>query len=532
MTSEESDSYQNPIGMDEKRKISDRAKSLIETQPDEALALYKQLFSDYRASFNAWDTFFALKASKSAKNPDISFASDIIQEFKDDRTGSMYGWVVYQHCVKGKTEPQIKTHTAVIEHLLSLGLQKDSRVEPEFPCPVSLSVIALAEAYKVGIGNTHKTIELLEKLDRHKLSIQSSELTGSDGKRIKFLSEYEKYIALLSDSYLKANKFNQCIEVCNEALQIIDQFHYDNEVWFKKRIAESLYGIGEKEQSKKKYEELISSKTGAEKWFLFKSLAEIYLIAKEYGKAWEYSIDAAWLGNEPGYMLGLYQLQTRVLTMLNRVEEAKKHAQLIAAVIQKEKKTAHPPILKLLDYFEISLNKAYPFNDALKAARAIWEEYRYKGLEPEEGVVLKLKPSGKKGLIKTKKGETIGFRLKDVLGRVESPDRLIHANVRFYLIENKAGIKSAEKITLKHPSAETTDSIRVGEILTGKIKAIKPFGIFVAMEGKPDGLIHISQLPESTKEDLEKTYRLHDRFEVKVIRITQKGVNLALVEEK
>ena len=520
------------LALQQKREISDKAKALIDQQPVEALKLYKQLYSEYREHFNEWDAFFALKALKKMKVSDISFASELITHFNDERTGTMYSWLVYDHFIKGKTHQEIKSNSSVIHGLLNLKLQKDRRTDPSYPCAVVLSVFALVDALNEGMGNDHKIAQLLEKLDRHLLSIQPNVFQTKEQQTIENPSDYEKYVSLVSASFLKLNRFEECLFICEEALGVLKHFHFDNDLWFNMRIAKAKTQLGDRERGKALFLELIATKKGVDKWFFYNDLAEIYLTEKNYKKAWEFSVDAAWLGNEPKYMVGLYTLQTRALTMLNQIENAKKHANLIAAVMKQEGRANPPSLQKLFRYFNIDPDTVGSLQECRKDVLKIWEEQRYKGLNKMTGVISKIHPNGKKGFIKTRDGKMVEFRLNQLKGTRGNPNQLLGIKADFFLIENMAGIKKAEKITLLNEPTHKGEQIKQGEIVEGKVKAIVPFGIFVEMKGKPDGLLHSSRIPLALNKKPEDIYKVNDKIEVIIDEVTPKGLSLSLARKE
>src|SRR5690606_31556691 len=101
-----------------------------------------------------------------------------------------------------------------------------------------------------------------------------------------------------------------------------------NDLWFNMRIAIAEEKLGNFEKSEMLFKELLSSRAGSDKWFLYRDISEIYFEQKEYEKAWKYAIDAAYYGNEPHFLIGLYLLQTRILYKLDRSEDGKVLAEL------------------------------------------------------------------------------------------------------------------------------------------------------------------------------------------------------------
>mgnify|MGYP001308510985 CR=1 FL=1 len=68
-----------------------------------------------------------------------------------------------------------------------------------------------------------------------------------------------------------------------------------------------------------------------------------------------------------------------------------------------------------------------------------------------------------------------------------------------------------------------TREIEVGQVYTGKVVRIMPFGAFVQLIPGKDGLVHISELADHRVPDVESVVQMGDALEVMVINIDQMG---------
>ena len=71
--------------------------------------------------------------------------------------------------------------------------------------------------------------------------------------------------------------------------------------------------------------------------------------------------------------------------------------------------------------------------------------------------------------------------------------------------------------------ADITRDLTVGEIYTGRVVRIVPFGAFVELLPGRDGLLHISQIARERIERVEDVLRMGDEVQVKVIEIDPQG---------
>jgi polyribonucleotide nucleotidyltransferase len=70
---------------------------------------------------------------------------------------------------------------------------------------------------------------------------------------------------------------------------------------------------------------------------------------------------------------------------------------------------------------------------------------------------------------------------------------------------------------------DLTREVKVGEIYTGKVVRIAPFGAFIELLPGRDGLLHISQIAPERIERVEDVLNMGDEVEVRVIEIDPQG---------
>jgi general stress protein 13/S1 RNA binding domain protein len=66
-------------------------------------------------------------------------------------------------------------------------------------------------------------------------------------------------------------------------------------------------------------------------------------------------------------------------------------------------------------------------------------------------------------------------------------------------------------------------AVQVGSIIEGKVTAIKPFGMFVAISDTEQGLVHISQVANGFVKDINEHFSVGDPVKVKVLSIDDAG---------
>lgn len=67
------------------------------------------------------------------------------------------------------------------------------------------------------------------------------------------------------------------------------------------------------------------------------------------------------------------------------------------------------------------------------------------------------------------------------------------------------------------------DKIKEGNIITGKITGIQPYGLFVKLSEECSGLIHKTELNELEAENMEHYFKVGQLLKVKILRIKPGG---------
>lgn len=60
---------------------------------------------------------------------------------------------------------------------------------------------------------------------------------------------------------------------------------------------------------------------------------------------------------------------------------------------------------------------------------------------------------------------------------------------------------------------------QIGELIIGKVTAVKPYALFMSFEGGATGLLHISEISDNYIRDIEKFGTVGDELKVKVLSV-------------
>lgn len=182
---------------------------------------------------------------------------------------------------------------------------------------------------------------------------------------------------------------------------------------------------------------------------------------------------------------------------------------------------------------------------SLKEARQaiIWDEAE-KAILGKNVLDLLVKDANKGGLILEWKGIQ-GFlpasQLKtDHYPRVEDGDKDkileelrkfvdTHLSVSIIAANPKEGkLIFSEKDPEQKEKTEIVGQYKVGDVLNGEVTGVVDFGVFVKVEEKLEGLVHISEIDWGLVEDPRALYKIKDKVVVKVIDVKDGKISLSI----
>lgn len=86
----------------------------------------------------------------------------------------------------------------------------------------------------------------------------------------------------------------------------------------------------------------------------------------------------------------------------------------------------------------------------------------------------------------------------------------------------------SQKRLLPHPWSNAGGKYQVGQIITGEVTRLKPFGAFVALDDSVEGLVHISELSEKRVNHPKEVVKKGDTITVKILSIDTERRRISL----
>ncbi|TQO36592.1 S1 RNA binding family protein [Arenibacter algicola] len=519
-----------------KRELQIEAKRLIDISTEDAMNICKKMWVDFpqnsQDQFNLYDAQLTLKATQNNKNVDFNFVCEVVKCFNEnEKIKTDFGWFIFNNYLKAASTADFIQNENVIIKLFDFVLQQNLSSNDSNICPYTIGCIGLAKAHSKNLFNANRIENLLSLLNVDFLSRKSSAYTNSEGKEVKQPSDYETYYALRTKALLKLESFTLCINHSEVALKSISEFHYNNDLWFKMRIAICREHLGEFEISERLFQELLSTRAGSDKWFLYRDIAELYFEQENFVNAWKYAVDAAFYGNEPHYMINLYVLQARILVKLDRPNDGEILARLIAAVLKEQGWNNKEAYNRILKFYKIDMLELKSVNSVFSEAKKFWVLERYKGKKEVIGVIVFIHRNGKLGKIRMSDNSVYNFHKRDFDKSQRNLNVLKDAKVSFVKMTSFNGDTIAENIkVLEKINPDVSTNELEGKQFIGSIKNITDFGVFVKLDGHKDGLLHKNSLPRTMQETFKERFNIGEKVRVKIFKVTEKGLQLKLEE--
>lgn len=329
-----------------------KAKAIYQKKKhDEAEKIYKTAYDEDPEAFTIWDRRF-------------------------------YAWALYHlHIKNPSSEDKLVKSCELISELL---IQEDTNKVKV--CAYTTSMLKIINYFK---DNAYECLKWLDMLNP-KLLNSNPRSMNRDGRISKFYSDKEKWYSLKTKHLLDMGEYEETIKFADEALNELDEFVNNSDIWFKWRIAIANKDLDNYDKALKYLEEIINSKND---WFILKELAEIYSLNGDYDLALKYAIDAALAKGDIKYKINLYRLLDEIFIAKNMDEDSDKVVKLIEAIEDDE------------NFVEIE-----------KELKERWVEIKFNNQQRSYGTISNILSHGKAGFIKADDGESYYFNIYEIQG--------------------------------------------------------------------------------------------------------------------
>jgi len=273
-------------------------------------------------------------------------------------------------------------------------------------------------------------------------------------KDMELASDKENWFAYKTKALLKLGEWQECFDTSKKALDVLENFHYSNDIWFARRIALSKKNLGNSKDTISELENILRKK---KEWFIQKELAELYFEDNDLESAFKYAIQAITNFGPLEFKVDLLFLLGRILNEKDEKDLAFKHFTLSKLIRQSEEWKIPQKIFDKLRNFknaEINVNGISKLKSELKR---YWN-----GFSPEKN-----KSFSKSR--ETQKGEIIRImndneRGKDGFLKSNNKDFYFSLSSNFHLT-SKVEIGTKVEFSIISSQGEKKEQARVKKIM-------------------------------------------------------------------
>lgn len=273
--------------------------------------------------------------------------SIVINEHIDEMVLNAYGWCLYDN-IKNKVYNKNQL-IQTLAYPIFILFSKNS----------SFSYTVISNIFRVGLylakENNNQdflfTNDFCNLFDKSKLTFDcySFEVEGREQA-----SDKEKWYSQKSKALFELNMFQECFEISEEALNILDNFHNSNDLWFARRIALSKKQLGNLDEAILGLENIYKRK---KEWFIQKEIADLYFEKNDIENAFKNAIQAVNARGKLEFKIGLIFLIGKILKQKNEPVLAYKHFLLIKNIREKNQWNIPNELSVELNSFDIHLEQ-------------------------------------------------------------------------------------------------------------------------------------------------------------------------------
>lgn len=266
--------------------------------------------------------------------------------------------------------------------LITKLVKQSNHSKKDAMCPYTLAVLKIMKT----LEDPEAVLEWSSKLNPELLN---GDISGN------YSSKKETWYKLTTKALLDTGQYDECISLSTEALLNLSEFTYDNDVWFKWRIAKSFNQLGEYDQS---VDYLNDIKQFKNDWFIDNLMAENYFFKNDWDNALKYASSAALAKGDTDKKVNLYSLIEDILNKKNKQKEADIHAYLVYTIRKRHNWNIDENLEYKIEKAGFDLDNEDYFTIE-KHLHHLWEEYLYKNQELKKGVIVSVLPNKKAGFI-------------------------------------------------------------------------------------------------------------------------------------
>lgn len=371
----------------------------------EAAEAYAKVWPD-NDQWTGWGYAHCLRKAKRSTEA-LAVCEELLVLAPDfEMAWAVYSWAVLDW-LRGETEinEQVASRARRVVQLNKNLQNAYDAVNPFAPLILRVARMLLKK------GRFKQTLRWLDQLDPVRLRVDVPEYTDAKGKTRKGASHRETFHSLKTNALEKEGRWEECL-VASEfalALGLPGGLHYDNDLWFARRVALSKFHLGRLDEALTELTVLAARKPTS---FLFYDLAEIAWSKKDDALTFKHCIAALQCFGEIAFKLSALLLLSKVLWAQGKEDYARQHLALFVAYRREHGWRLDERVMTLVTEWHVPLEGANAA-ELLKQLKSLWREWDLPTTSRLTGVVQTVMPHGRAGFIMAADHERFFFDTRD-----------------------------------------------------------------------------------------------------------------------
>ena len=372
-------------------------------QYKEALSEYEEAAAIDINAFSNWDLYYYSKVLSKLKKYDRAIEINQILYRRDrnfEANNNLYGWNLYHNVLRN---PEVDKQ----RFFRAANFTVENTMQQSYS-PYEKTVFQVLKHLKDSPSTDYEGIlQWTDKINPSFLSSEENSFLSGKSELIRNASPLEEWYQYRINALFKTNHYDDCLEMIQQALTLLKQFHYNNDIWFQFKEAKCY---AELENVDRAIEILESLVLKLPHWSIYNSLFSCYWKKGESKKATQMAAFA--LLDKNGEFKHKVKLLDNFATFLEdngHLEEALWHYSFLSEI---RKKNDWPVSSSINDHI-INLSQQYSVPDNLeKHNYKYWKEITAASLTRGVGKVKNISSNGKSGFISVDRGGDIFFQMK------------------------------------------------------------------------------------------------------------------------
>lgn len=356
-----------------------------------------------------------------------------------------YGWAVYDKYKKDTLHQNVNKHSFLnlFQNLIPLLVTKKSDYSYSVLSNIFKTII---KTEKENQNKDYKYInDFCNIFDPNTMSKETS-IVQIKNKDKEIASDFESWYQNKSKALFELEDFQECYKVSKLALENIDSFHYNNDLWFARRIALSKKEFGNTTEAIEDLEKIFKKK---KEWFIQKELADLYFEVGNIKKSFEYAIEAICTNGfgKLEFKIGLIFLLGKILKAQKKKELAYKHFTAIRIIREQHEWKITQELQDELDSTKVENTDQNPIKELIKYWKAQTSRKKENILTGTIKRILHNNEKGKNGFLTSNDVDyyfTLPFHLNF------TKDVELGSTISFISIEQESGKKKAKIIKVNN----------------------------------------------------------------------------------